>query len=75
MKVLLYRVVGNRERYYIMNLSQNLFGDYCLEKIYGSVCNKTPTREIRDFFEDKAVAMAEFSKTLKAKMSKGYHGK
>jgi len=68
----LTRVVNGRERYYIISIYQTLFGEVCLERIYGSTKNKKPTGSIRSFFSALQDAKELYSQILQNKTHKGY---
>lgn len=71
-KVTLYREVNKKIRYYSINLCPTLFGDFLLIKEFGSMCNKKPTRIIKEYFsyiEDSLLVMKSF---INAKIKKGY---
>jgi predicted DNA-binding WGR domain protein len=68
----LTRICNNKERYYSIFLYQNLFGYFCIERIYGASLNKKPTGVIREFFNEADEAKKRYSAIMKAKTSKGY---
>ena len=72
MKVQMTRICNNRERYYILNLYQTLFGFFCIERIYGASINKKPTGIVREFFDEIDDAQNKYSSIMKTKISKGY---
>jgi hypothetical protein len=55
-----------------MLLYETLFGDFCIERIYGSLKNKKPTGLKKEFFESVSDAKARYFSIMKAKKSKGY---
>lgn len=73
MQTKLIRIVNKNERYYILNINPTLFGEFCVERIYGAVRYKNPTRKIRNFFSSEKEANEQYSLILKNKISKGYH--
>ena len=68
----LIRIVNKNERYYIINVTPTLFGEFCLERIYGASRYKNPTRKIQSFFFSIDEANSEYTFLLKNKLSKGY---
>lgn len=68
----LTRICNNKERYYSLFLYQNLFGYFCIERIYGASLNKKPTGTIREFFNEADEAKKRYFAIMKAKTSKGY---
>ena len=72
MQVTLNRVVSNRERYYCIFLFVTLFGDFCVERKYGAVKNKKPTRIIKEYYNSLIEAKKHYQKLFNAKISKGY---
>lgn len=71
-KTTLARVVDGRERYYILSLAQNLFGEWELDRVYGALRNKRPTGKLREFYDSLEVAVMSFESILKSKTAKGY---
>ena len=74
-RVKLIRVVNKKERYYEIELFTTLFGDFCIERVYGATRNKKPTGIVKQYFEDFSKAHKSFTSLLKAKISKGYKQK
>lgn len=72
MKQKLLRICEERERYYDIHLYKTLFGEFCIERIYGATRNKKPTGMVREFFEAQDEALSKFTSIMKAKISKGY---
>ena len=66
------RIVNDKTRYYILHVSKDLFGNWLLEKIYGSISNFKPTRILRLQFHSRESAFEEFEKCIVLKMKKGY---
>ncbi|MDD3465607.1 MAG: WGR domain-containing protein [Campylobacterales bacterium] len=71
-KQTLTRKVGNRIRYYTLDLQMDLFGEYIVNKIFGSICNKKPTGFKREYFQTRESAIISFKRNLALKMAKGY---
>lgn len=72
MMVRIKRKVAGKERYYMLSLSENLFGQFIIERVFGSCSNSKPTREMREFFCDIDIANKYYSKLLNSKLKKGY---
>ena len=72
MFVALSRVVNNRERYYHISIFITLFGDFCIERRYGAVKNKKPTKVIKEYYNSLIEAKKHYQKLFNAKISKGY---
>lgn len=68
----LKRVINNRERYYILSMYRTLFGNYCLERVYGATNNKAPTGQIKEYFCELNDAQEKYDELIKQKKSKGY---
>ena len=68
----LYREVKGNIRYYVLKVYRNLFDEYILESIYGSIKNKSPTGVRRDYFITLEEALKVRAKKVDAKMQKGY---
>ena len=72
MKIRLTRAVGKNERYYDIEVFPTLFGDFCVEREYGSVRSKSYTGLVKSYFETLSDALLFYNKILQAKISKGY---
>ena len=59
-------------RYYNIEICPTLFGEILLERVYGNIRYKHPTRIIKNYFEDMRIAQKLFNKTLNEKIKKGY---
>jgi predicted DNA-binding WGR domain protein len=68
----LIRTVNGNRRYYEINVSPTLFGDFCVERIYGSVRNRSYTGLTKSYFDTFSEAILFYKKILHAKLSKGY---
>lgn len=68
----LYREVGGRVRYYTLQYYPTLFGDWLLERAYGSLKNKKPTRVIKKYFSHFEEMEVFISRLIKSKVRKGY---
>jgi len=68
----LYREVNNHIRYYNLSIYKTLFGEYLLQKEYGSIKNKRPTGIRREYFLTLKEALKVCKKCLNEKMKKGY---
>ena len=49
--MLLTRFVKGRMRYYLLKIEETLFGEYLLEKVYGSMSHKKPTRVLKEYYD------------------------
>lgn len=49
--LLLTRSVRGRMRYYLLTIEETLFGEYLLEKVYGSISHKKPTRVLKEYYD------------------------
>lgn len=72
MRVLLKKSVSNNERYYILSILPNLFGEYIVERIFGNTQYLSPTGILKNIFKDKKEAYIYLEKILSNKISKGY---
>lgn len=59
-------------RYYNIEITNTLFGEILLEKVYGNIRYKNPTRIIKNYFEDIQMAQKLFKKTLNERIKRGY---
>jgi hypothetical protein len=69
---MLHKEVNHRIRYYSLEIYKNLFGEYILEKKYGSLKNKRPTgikRECYIYLNDARFACAQ---KIQEKVERGY---
>ena len=71
--LLLTRFVKGRMRYYLLKIEETLFGEYLLEKVYGSMSNKKPTRVLKEYYDSWVEAKKKFDGIVKGKKKKGYH--
>jgi len=55
-----------------MRYYPTLFGEWLLERTYGSLKNKKPTRVIKEYFSHFEDMEASIEKLLKQKNAKGY---
>jgi predicted DNA-binding WGR domain protein len=60
-------------RYYNLDMYKTLFGDFCIERVYGSCSNMNPTGIKRNFYTDFETAKKDFLKLSADKTKKGYH--
>ena len=70
--LLLTRSVKGRMRYYLLKIEETLFGEYLLEKVYGSMSHKKPTRVLKEYYDSWVEAKKMFDNVVKAKKQKGY---
>jgi len=71
-RVILFREVNSRVRYYSLHLCMTLFGEYLLIKENGSIKNKKPTRVVKEYFQTLTQAMDSYSAKLQEKTKRGY---
>ena len=71
--LLLTRSVKGRMRYYLLKIEETLFGEYLLEKVYGSMSHKKPTRVLKEYYHSWVEAKKKFDGIVKGKKKKGYH--
>lgn len=71
-KVILYRTVKRKERFYQVSIHKNLFNEYVLEKVFGSTnYSKCVGRKI-NIFSNYYIAHIEYMKVVRKKLKKGY---
>ena len=70
--LLLTRSVRGRMRYYLLKIEETLFGEYLLEKVYGSMSHKKPTRVLKEYYDSWIDAKKIFDRVAKGKKKKGY---
>ena len=71
--LLLTRFVKGRMRYYLLKIEETLFGEYLLEKVYGSMSHKKPTRVLKEYYDSWVEAKIIFDGVVNGKKKKGYH--
>jgi predicted DNA-binding WGR domain protein len=71
-KMTLTRVVNNRIRYYQITLGANLFGEYVIDRVYGSMNNKRPTGVIKEYCTSLQDANSKIKTIVHQKQQKGY---
>jgi len=64
--------VDHKIRYYSLKLYPTLFEEVILERSFGSVKNKKPTRIIKEYFFHIEDAIVSFKKIYVEKINKGY---
>ena len=72
MNIYLTREVNSKLRYYSLELYKGLFGEYWIEKSYGSCSNKLPTRVTRNFYSSIEEAKNSMIQLISSKKRKGY---
>lgn len=72
---ILYRSVDERIRYYSFAIYPNLFGEFLLERRYGSLKNRCDTRVLKSTYTDLHEAQSEYKRFLDLKLRRGYHEK
>ena len=70
--LLLTRTVKGRMRYYLLKIEETLFGEYLLEKVYGSISHKKPTRVLKEYYDSWVEAKKMFDLVVKGKKKRGY---
>ena len=70
--LLLTRSVKGRMRYYLLKIEETLFGEYLLEKVYGSMSHKKPTRVLKEYYASWIEAKIIFDAVVRGKRRKGY---
>lgn len=70
--VYMKRIVNQKIRYYNLILQKNLFYEYIVENIYGSIYNKKPTGKFCNFFKSKEEALAFIEQEINRKKNNGY---
>ena len=68
MKVKLFK----NTRYYLIELSKTLFGEFEVRRIYGNINYKSKTGERVKYFADKALALKDFELFKRQKIRRGY---
>lgn len=72
MKTILKRTVNAKERYYVLELIANLFGEYLVIRTYGACMNAKPTRIITDTYSSLNTAQEAMEEILHEKHKRGY---
>lgn len=72
MKTTLKRTVNSKERYYVLELIANLFGEYLVIRTYGSCSNAKPTGVISNTYQTLNTAQEAMEKVLHEKHKRGY---
>jgi len=70
--LLLTRPVKGRVRYYLLKIEETLFGEYLLEKVYGSMTHKKPTRVLKEYYASWVEAKKMFNAVVREKQKRGY---
>jgi len=70
--LLLTRSVKGRVRYYLLKIEETLFGEFLLQKIYGSINHKKPTRVLKEYYCSWVEAKKMFDLVVRGKKKKGY---
>lgn len=72
-KIKLLRVIDTAHtRYYFIELSQTLFGEMLLERIYGNIAFRSHTGKKQDYIQDKNTALKKFNSIVQEKLKRGY---
>ena len=64
--------MNHRIRYYSFKVYKTLFGEYILEREYGSIKNKRPTGIKREYFNTRSEALIICNKNIEVKLKRGY---
>jgi predicted DNA-binding WGR domain protein len=72
MKTTMIRTVRGRVRYYTLELTPNLFGEWILSRTYGALRARRPTGVIRQIYMSAKEAYAAMEALLEAKGKRGY---
>ena len=70
--LVLMRCVKGRMRYYLLRIEETLFGEFLLEKVYGSMSHKKPTRVLKEYYPSWVEAKKMFDLIIKGKQKRGY---
>lgn len=71
-KTMLIRRVNDRVRYYLVELFENLFGEWMVIRTYGSIKAQSPTGVIREYYTSANEAELSVKKIIRQKEHKGY---
>ena len=69
---ILYKEVNHKVRYYSMKIYKTLFGEYLLEKRYGSLKNRSPTGIRQEYFAKREDALVAVQIKIQEKLKRGY---
>ena len=47
-------------RYYLLKIEETLFGEFLLERVYGSMSHKKPTRVLKEYYDSWVEAKKMF---------------
>ena len=72
-RVVLYRVVNHKTRYYSIEINPTLFGEILLTREYGSVHNKKSTGVIKEYFSSLEDSFRVFESLINLKKRRGYY--
>lgn len=71
-RVILYRVVNHKTRYYSIEINPTLFGEIQVTREYGGVHNKKSTGVIKEYFSDLENSFRAFESLVGLKLKRGY---
>lgn len=71
-RVVLFRNVNEKSRYYSIEINPTLFGEILLTREYGGVKNKKPTRVIKEYFSHLEDSQKAMERLVYKKIKKGY---
>lgn len=72
MKIRMVRSVNERIRRYSVSLECNLFGEWILERTYGSASRAAPTGSIKEVYATYAEGLTHLETLICLKRRKGY---
>lgn len=72
MKLTLVRSVNGRMRYYTLELTPNLFGEWVLSRTYGAIRAIKPTGSLCELYKNIDEAHMSMEALIQAKRKKGY---
>lgn len=71
-RIFLTRTSNHKERFYLLTINKNLFGEYILERVYGNINNKAPTGNKKNIYDDINISIKILHKILMSKLNKKY---
>lgn len=70
--MIMKRRVNGLVRYYRIDLFQNLFGEWIIVRVFGSMKRSKPTGEIVNVYQKQIEAQQAYGSLIERKMKKGY---
>lgn len=71
-RILLTRIVKDRERFYLLIINKNIFNEYTLERTYGNLNNKSFTGRIFNILPNIEDAILKLKKIVRNKQKRRY---